>query len=142
MDKVVRHRRLLIGVATLFLLVILIPVRHNLDNIPARIGVLSAVMGLMLTEACLIGLVPLTVGFVGQLVLGDRELRDRVVFLYAAIAALAVGVITNSSESSLGRRVVSVVFLALLLTWFASLGATAARAVRRRRSIATWRARG
>jgi hypothetical protein len=128
MDKVVRHRRVLIGLATLSLLVLVIPV---------RISALPAVMGLMLIEACAIGLVPLAVGFVGQLALADRELRDRVVFLYAVIIALAFGVITSSSESSLGRRVISVAFLALLLTWFASLGAASARAIRRRRGVAT-----
>jgi hypothetical protein len=128
MDKVVRYRRVLIGLATLSLLVLVIPV---------RISALPAVMGLMLIEACMIGLVPLAVGFVGQLALADRELRDRVVFLYAVIIALAFGVITNSSESSLGRRIISVAFLALLLTWFAGLGAAAARAIRRRRSVAT-----
>jgi len=128
MEKVVRHRRVLIGLATLSLLVLVIPV---------RISALPSAMGLMLIEACAIGLVPMAVGFVGQLALADRELRDRVVFVYAVIIALAFGVITSSSESSLGRRVTSVAFLALLLTWFASLGAASARAIRRRRSVTT-----
>ena len=91
----------------------------------------------MLIDACAIGLVPLVVGFIGQLALADRELRDRVVFLYAVVIALAFDVVTNSSESSLARHVIGVAFFALLLTWFASLGAASARAIRRRRSVTT-----
>jgi len=62
---------------------------------------------------------------------------DRVLFLYAVIIALAFDVITNSSERSFGRHVIGVAFFALLLTWFAGLGAASARAIRTRRSVTT-----
>ena len=128
MEQVVKHRRGLIGLAVLALLALVIPVRGS--DLPAA-------MVLMLIEACVIGLVPLVVGFLVQLTLADRELRDRVLFFYAVIIALAFGVITNSSESSFGRQVIGVAFFAVLLTWFAGLGAASARAVRRRRRVTT-----
>ena len=125
MEKLVEYRRVLIALALVVLLALMLPVSVN--ELPAGM----VVIGL---EAFVIGLLPLALGFVAQLALGNRELRDRVLLLCAIVVTLAFDILVDGfSDPSPVRHVINAVFLTLLLTWFAGLGAASVRAIRRNR---------
>ena len=125
MEKLVEHRRILIGIALVVVPALLVGV--PLNELPAGM----AVIGL---ETCVIGALPLAFGFVAQLALRGWELRDRALLLFAAAAVLVFGILGHSSAGMpLGQRILSELYFVLLLTWFAGLGAASARAIRRGR---------
>jgi hypothetical protein len=129
MKKLVKYRRVLIGVSLVVMLALVVPV--SLSELPAGMAVIGV-------EACIIGVIALVLGFVAQLALRDWELRDRLLLLCAVIVALAFRY-WGHAFSGMGprRTALNVVFFVLLLTWFGSLGAASARALRRNRRAKT-----